>query len=160
MRRAEHLRWLILAAQREGNRMLAAALRPLGLTPAQSEVLRLLGDYAPLTLTGLGELLVCESGTNPSRLVDRVVELGLVSRTTPDAGDRRQVILELTEKGRALEKQVRGIEEAMYAELDGIGTDAELATVIAVLERVVAGHPSGDAIGARVAREEPGMTRR
>ncbi len=156
MRRAEKLRWLALAAQREGNRSLAAALRPLGLTPAQSEVLRLLGDYAPLTLTGLGELLVCESGTNPSRLVDRTVELGLVDRATPDAGDRRQVILQLTAKGRELEKQVRAIEEAMYAELDGIGTDAELATVIAVLERVVSGHPSGDAIAARVAREEPG----
>ena len=153
MRRAEQLRWLALAAQREGNRSLAAALRPLGLTPAQSEVLRLLGDHEPLTLTGVGEMLVCESGTNPSRLVDRMVELGLVDRATPDAGDRRQVILQLTAKGRSLEKQVRGIEEAMYAGLDGIGTDAELATVIAVLERVVAGHPSGDAIAARVARE-------
>jgi DNA-binding MarR family transcriptional regulator len=71
----------------------ATALRPLGLTPAQSEVLRLLGEHAPLTLTGLGELLVCESGTNPSRLV----EPGLVSRTTPDAGGR-QVILQLTAK--------------------------------------------------------------
>ena len=152
MRRAEKLRWLALAAQREGNRSLAAALRPLGLTPAQSEVLRLLGDYAPLTLTGLGELLVCESGTNPSRLVDRTVELGLVTRTTPDAGDRRQVILRLTAKGRTLEESVRGIEEGMYAHLDTIGTDAELATVIGVLERVVAGHPSGDAIAARIAR--------
>ncbi|HEY4226345.1 MAG TPA: MarR family transcriptional regulator [Pseudolysinimonas sp.] len=153
MRRAEKLRWLILAAQREGNRMLAAALRPLGLTPAQSEVLRLLGDHEPLTLTGLGELLVCESGTNPSRLVDRVVALGLVDRTTPDAGDRRQVILRLTAKGRELEAAVRAIEEAMYAELDGVGTDAEVATVIALLERVVAGRPAGDAIAARVARE-------
>jgi DNA-binding MarR family transcriptional regulator len=144
MRRAEKLRWLILAAQREGNRMLATALRPLGLTPSQSEVLRLLGDHAPLTLTGLGELLVCESGTNPSRLVDRTVELGLVDRATPDVGDRRQVILQLTAKGRSLEESVRQIEERMYAELDGIGTDAELATVIEVLERVVAGHPSGD----------------
>ena len=137
----------------EGNRSLSAALRPLGLTPAQSEVLRLLGDHAPLTLTGVGEMLVCESGTNPSRLVDRTVELGLVDRATPDAGDRRQVILQLTAEGRSLEKQVRGIEEAMYSELDGIGTDAEIATVISVLERVVAGHPSGDAIAARVARE-------
>ena len=136
-------------------RSLAAALRPLGLTPAQSEVLRLLGDYyAPLTLTGLGELLVCESGTNPSRLVDRTVELGLVSRTTPDAGDRRQVILRLTAKGESLEESVRGIEEAMYAGLDGIGTDAELATVIAVLERVVTGRASGDAIAARVVRDD------
>ena len=99
-----------------------------------------------------GELLVCESGTNPSRFVGRTVELRLVSRTTPEAGDRRQVILQLTAKGRSLEEQVRTIEEAMYAGLDGIGTDAELATVIAVLERMVAGHPSGDAIVARVAR--------
>lgn len=117
MRRAEKLRWLILAAQREGNRMLATALRPLGLTPSQSEVLRLLGDHAPLTLTGLGELLVCESGTNPSRLVDRTVELGLVDRATPDVGDRRQVILQLTAKGRSLEESVRQIEERMYVRL-------------------------------------------
>jgi DNA-binding MarR family transcriptional regulator len=116
-------------------------------------VLRLLGDHEPLRLTGLGGLLVCESGTKPSRLVDRVVALGLVDRTTPDAGDRRQVILRLTAKGRELESAVRAIEEATYAELDGVGTDAELATVIAVLERVVAGRPAGDAIAARVARE-------
>jgi len=153
MRRAEKLRYLALAAQREGNRSLAAALRPLGLTPAQSEVLRLLGDYAPLTLTGLGELLVCESGTNPSRLVDRTVELGLVDRTTPDAGDRRQVILRLTPAGREREAAARQIEEAMYTELDAVGTDAELSTVIAVLERVVAGSPAGEAIAARGARE-------
>jgi DNA-binding MarR family transcriptional regulator len=149
MRQAEKLRFLVLAAQREGNRSLAAALRPLGLTPSQAEVLRVLGDHAPLTLTGLGELLVCESGTNPSRLVDRTVELGLVDRAAPGAGDRRQVILQLTAKGRELDVSVRGIEEAMYAGIDGIGTDAELATVIAVLERVVIGHPSGDAIVAR-----------
>jgi hypothetical protein len=48
---------------------------------------------------------------------------------------------------------VQAIEETMYAELDRIGTDAKLATVVAVLERVVAGHPSGDAIAVRVARE-------
>lgn len=82
--------------------------------------------------------------------------LGLVDRTTPDAGDRRQVILTLTAKGRSLEASVRQIEEAMYVELDGIGTDAELATVIAVLERVVAGHPSGEAIAARIVRRGRG----
>jgi hypothetical protein len=47
-----------------------AALRPLGVTPAQAEVLQVLADRQPLTLTGFGELLVCESGTNPSRLID------------------------------------------------------------------------------------------
>ena len=37
MRPVEELRFLILAAQREGNRMLAQALRPLGITPAQAD---------------------------------------------------------------------------------------------------------------------------
>ncbi|MCZ0975304.1 MarR family transcriptional regulator [Streptomyces albulus] len=76
----EEVRYLVLAAQREGNRMLAAALRPLGVTPAQGEVLRLLAERQPLTLSGLGALLVCESGGNPSRLVDRLVAAGLVRR--------------------------------------------------------------------------------
>jgi hypothetical protein len=91
------------------------------LTPAQSEVLRLLGDYAPLT--------------------------PLSSSAWSTARPR------MPAKGRELEGAVREIEEAMYAGLDVIGTDAELATVIAVLERMVAGHPSGDAIAARVARD-------
>ena len=62
---AELIRYLVLAAQREGNRQLGHALRALGLTPAQSEVLRILGEHEPLTLSGIGELLVCESGSKP-----------------------------------------------------------------------------------------------
>ena len=44
MRTAEELRYLILAIQREGNRLLAADLRPLGITPSQAEVIRVLAD--------------------------------------------------------------------------------------------------------------------
>jgi hypothetical protein len=40
MRTAEELRYLVLAAELEGKRQLARQLRPLGLTPAQAEVLR------------------------------------------------------------------------------------------------------------------------
>jgi len=53
---------LVLAIQREGNRLLAAELKPLGITPSQAEVLRVLRDYGPLTLNALGGLLVCETG--------------------------------------------------------------------------------------------------
>ena len=35
----EELRYLVLAVQRDGNRALAALLRPLGVTPAQAEVI-------------------------------------------------------------------------------------------------------------------------
>lgn len=151
MRTAERVRYAVLAAQREGNRWLAAQLRPIGLTPSQAEVLRVLGDHAPLSLSGLGSLLVCESGTNPSRLVDRLVEVELVSRAIPDSGDRRQVSLELTQEGRALEKQVAEIEQRLYADLDGIGSPQQLATLLEVLERLVAGRPAGTALAARIA---------
>ena len=73
MRRAEQIRYLILAAQREGNRQLSSALAQLGLTPAQSEALRILDDHGPLALKRLGDMLVCDTGTSPSRIVDRLV---------------------------------------------------------------------------------------
>lgn len=151
MRTAERVRYAVLAAQREGNRWLAAQLRPLGLTPSQAEVLRVLGDRAPLSLSGLGSLLVCESGTNPSRLVDRLVEGELISRALPDSGDRRQVSLELTQAGRALEKQVAEIEQRLYADLDRIGSPEQLATLLEILERLVAGRSAGTALAARIA---------
>lgn len=150
MRTAERLRYLVLGAQREGNRWLANELRPLGLTPSQAEVLRVLADAAPLSLSALGTLLVCESGTNPSRLVDRLVAVGLVERR-PLETDRRGVILTLTTEGARLERGVRSIEERMYADLDRAASQAELAAAIEILERFVAGRPSGTALAARIA---------
>ena len=41
--------------------MLAKGLHPLGLTPSQAEVLRVLQDHQPLSLMELGGLLVCET---------------------------------------------------------------------------------------------------
>lgn len=141
---AEQLRYLVLAAQREGNRMLAAALRPLGLTPSQAEVLRVLGDREPLSLGELGELLICESGTNPSRLVDRLVGMGLVHRTS--AEDRRRLVLSLTADGHAREARVRTIEDALYARIDAAG---DPTAAIEYLERAVSGTPAGAAFALR-----------
>jgi MarR family transcriptional regulator, organic hydroperoxide resistance regulator len=142
------LRFLILAAQREGNRMLSQALRPLGITPAQAEVLRLLQDHQPLTLFGLGELLVCESGASPSRLVDRLVSAGLVSRVE-SAIDRRQVSLTLTADGRRIARRVATIEEQLYRKLDAASAGHDTAAVIALLRDFVADLPSGMAVARR-----------
>ncbi len=151
MRTVEKLRYLVLGAQREGNRWLAHELRPLGLTPSQAEVLRVLGDSAPMSLSALGELLVCESGTNPSRLVDRLVAVGLVERRALES-DRRALVLTLSQDGAALEARVRSIEQAMYADLERLGSTAELDAVVGILERLVAGRPSGAALDARLER--------
>ena len=149
MRRAELIRYLVLAAQREGNRRLSGELRDLGLTPSQAEVRRILGDHEPLTLSGLGALLVCESGTNPSRLVDRLVEAGLVARV--DArDDRRRVELTLTTAGRERESAVRSVEERLYAAIDSAFAGIDAEPVIELLRRLSAGEPSGIALSERI----------
>ena len=149
MRIAEEVRYLVLAAQLEGKRQLAQQLRPLGLTPSQAEVLRVLADHAPLTLSGLGSLLVCESGSSPSRLVDRVVAQDLVNRR-PGTTDGREVELTLTSEGERLAIEVAVIEDAMYAAIDAIsGQDAQPTRDF--LRTFVDGSPSGQALARRIA---------
>jgi MarR family transcriptional regulator, organic hydroperoxide resistance regulator len=152
VRQAELVRFLVLAAQREGSRRLTRELRESGLTPSQSEVLRILGDHGPLSLTGLGELLICESGTNPSRLVDRLVGAGLVERVVA-ADDRRQVTLSLTGTGGQMEAAVRVVEERLYLDLDAASVGVDLRPVLALLHRMSAGEPAGDALENRIAAQ-------
>jgi DNA-binding MarR family transcriptional regulator len=152
MRVAEELRYLVLAANTEGRRQLAQELRPLGLTPSQAEVLRVLADHAPLTLSGLGSLLVCESGSSPSRLVDRIVARGLVHRR-PGTTDGREVVLTLTSEGERLSVEVAGIEDAMYAGIDAI-TGEDVRATLDVLRAFINGSPSGRALARRVALSE------
>jgi MarR family transcriptional regulator, organic hydroperoxide resistance regulator len=151
MRPAEQLRYLILAVQREGNRLLAAELRPLGLTPSQAEVVRVLADHAPLTLQGLGELLVCETGGSPSRLVDRLVAMGLVQREA-DAGDRRWVTLTLTESGEAAAARVGEVEQRLYERIDELTEGAPVTEALTLLRQFAEAFPAGQALARRAAR--------
>ena len=153
MRAAEEIRYLILAAQRDGNRQLSQALRPLGITPSQAEVLRLLADRQPLTLNSLGELLVCESGTSPSRLVDRLVAAGLVSRDAA-SHDRRAVEVALTQAGRRLVEGIVAIEEQLYGAIDEAGRDHDVEVVLRYLRTLVAGQPAGLAVLRRAHRRQ------
>lgn len=150
MRQAEQVRYLILAAQREGNRRLTADLTSLGLTPAQAEVLRILAESQPLTLSALGSQLVCENGTNPSRLVDRTVDAGLVARAV-DPADRRRVTLALTPKGEVAEARVREVEDRLYGDIEAGLAGIEITGVIEFLRRASAGQPSGVALANRIA---------
>ncbi|HEY4386327.1 MAG TPA: MarR family transcriptional regulator [Ktedonobacteraceae bacterium] len=150
MQPIEELRYLILAAQREGGRMLAEALRPLNLTAAQAEVLRVLQDHQPLSLVALGELLICESGS-PSRLVNGLVEAGLVARI-PSPLNGRKVILTLTPDGLAKAAQVHSLEDDVYRTLAEQFIDAPLPAIITVLRKFVEGRPAGDALARRIGR--------
>lgn len=153
MRSAELIRYLVLAAQREGNRRLTRDLRPLGVTPSQAEVIRVLAEHRSLTLTGLGELLVCESGTNPSRLVDRLADAGLVDRVI-DRNDRRSVLLSLTPTGQDIESKIRGVERDLYADLDASTEGVDVSAALDVLQRLSAGQSAGRALAARIAARD------
>ncbi|HEU4543227.1 MAG TPA: MarR family transcriptional regulator [Jiangellaceae bacterium] len=148
MRPAEELRYLILAIQREGNRLLAADLRPLGVTPSQAEVLQVLAHHQPLTLLGLGELLVCETGGSPSRLVDRLVAAGLVRRNT-DPADRRQITLTLTEDGQRLSAQIATVEQQLYRTIDQLTLDTPVHETLTLLRKVASAFPAGQALARR-----------
>ena len=144
---AEEFRYLVLAAQREGNRMLLDALRPLGLTPSQAEAIRVLHDHGPLSLIDLGVLLVCET-SSPSRLLDGLVVSGLADRV-PTPGDRRRVTLGLTAAGREAEAAVREVEEMSYAFIDGSLSNDALTAANTALRTIVAGRPAGIAVERR-----------
>ncbi len=150
MNSIEELRYLILAAQREGDRLLSAALEPIGLTSSQAEVLRVLYDYAPLSLLQLGERLVCETGS-PSRLVNTLVEKSLVARKSSEI-DRRRVTLSLTTTGRQLAEQVRAIEQAFYAVIAAALGVTPLEEINRTLWKFVAGRPTGEALIRRKAK--------
>jgi MarR family transcriptional regulator, organic hydroperoxide resistance regulator len=144
----EELRYLVLAIQREGNRLLAAELRPLGITPSQAEVLRVLRDHGPLTLNALGGLLVCETGNSPSRLVERLVAQGLVKRSI-DSVDRRYLALSLTTQGRALHRRIVTAENRLHRTMNDLVAGQPLDETITTLRALADAFPAGAALARR-----------
>ena len=78
------------------------ALRPHGITLTQYNVLRILQGAGRRGLCGreVGERLIARV-PDVSRLLDRMAEMGLVSRVR-DAADRRHVTARIAPKGRRL----------------------------------------------------------
>jgi MarR family transcriptional regulator, organic hydroperoxide resistance regulator len=150
MQPVEELRYLMLAVQREGNRTLTEALRPLELTPSQAEVLRALQEFQPLSLIALGDLLICETGS-PSRLVNGMVEAGLIERV-PSITNRRKVTLTLTEKGQERAEQVCEVEKMMYLTITELLGGVSLPDIQVLLWRFIEGRPAGDALARRTGR--------
>lgn len=146
----EELRYLVLAAQRDGNRLLATLLRPLGVTPAQAEVLTVLADIGrPLTIREVGELLVCEPGS-PSRLVASLVDAGHVARR-PHPDDGRASALELTDQGRRAAERVRDVEGRFHDELGARAPSRrDIEATIRTLRRIAGAGASAEALDRRL----------
>jgi DNA-binding MarR family transcriptional regulator len=146
MDRIDALRYLVIATEREGARMMAKALRRVGLNGAQREVLEVARQHSPLTLAELGRLLVCQVGS-PSRLVDGLVRRGLIDRRV-DTGDKRVVMLSLTPAGEQALDQVYPI-NAIRKNIARQLTTEQIDQLIGLLAPIVANTPSGIAVAAR-----------
>lgn len=141
------LRYLILAAQREGDRILAQQLAPFQVSPSQAEILIVLDRFGPLTLKGLGSLIVCEMGS-PSRLVDVLVKRGLVVRVENPA-DRREVLLQVSSPGKEIAPKLIEIENELDSMLAHAFTAQHQVILTAGLRSFLAGSRSGRAIDSR-----------
>ncbi|MEZ0092266.1 MarR family winged helix-turn-helix transcriptional regulator [Streptacidiphilus sp. EB129] len=141
------LRYLILAAQREGSRRLGEALRHLGLTPAQAEVLDVLAAHGPITLAALGRMLVCEQGS-PSRLVDSLVQRDLVSRT-PHHQDKRAVLIGLTDSGGSLAARLDEATDQLADHITGRLSAEDVDSLTGLLHALLDGTHGGHAIRRR-----------
>ncbi|WP_176445328.1 MarR family winged helix-turn-helix transcriptional regulator [Maliponia aquimaris] len=99
-------------------------LAPLGLQHRQARVIEAMARLGPVSQADLA----AEFGITPasmSTMTDRLLAAGYISRA-PDPASRRQNVLDLTEKGRAM---LAGI-EAAWAEVDAaietvLGDDAD-----------------------------------
>jgi DNA-binding MarR family transcriptional regulator len=134
-RLADQLLWLTRRLHKAQRRH----MEPLGVTPAQARMLRVVahllkGESAP-RMADLAEWLDVVPRAVTS-LTDALEERGLVRRA-PDPANRRVVRIELTEAGgdavRRLRQARRAAAEELLAPLDADQRDA-LAALLAVLD--------------------------
>ena len=98
-----------------------------------------LTEFGPLSLRDLGGMIVCEAGS-PSRVVDALVQRGLVGRQS-DPRDRRAVLLDLTTTARELVPTLHAIERELDAATADRLDPAQRALLAGVLRELPGRHP-------------------
>jgi DNA-binding MarR family transcriptional regulator len=97
----------LYAASKEVIRRYKPLLDPLGLTYTQYLTMLVLWEYGTQTVGAIGERLFLDSGTLTPVLV-KLEDKGYVTRTR-SGKDSRQVMIELTDEGRALKEQAKDV---------------------------------------------------
>jgi DNA-binding MarR family transcriptional regulator len=130
---------LLLCAEHV-ERDIVAALRPFGLSFADFDVINTLrrrNDERGTNPKDLARSSLITSGAMTARL-DRLERAGLITRA-PDPGDRRGVLIRLTEEGEALaERSLRAViaaDEAFLEPLDREQRDSVAAALRRLLLR-------------------------
>ncbi len=106
---------LLARASHDLSRKYLQAVRERGYTARQWRLLGCLWDEKSLTLTELSQVIFCSQSTT-TRLVDRLLELGLLEKRVDDV-DRRKFYVSLSEKGRQSIEDLVDFAEATEREI-------------------------------------------
>jgi DNA-binding MarR family transcriptional regulator len=119
----------------------AATLKPMGLSPSQYNVLRILRGAEPggLACREIADRMITRD-PDITRLLDRLEDRGLVARSR-DREDRRVITTRITEKGSRLLKELDEPIEALHVKQLGHLGNEKLRSLIDLLEgaRIKAG---------------------
>jgi DNA-binding MarR family transcriptional regulator len=125
---------LVMRVARAQRRRFREVLAPWDLSPHHARALRVVSERDGMRLTDLAEALHI-APRSATEVVDGLQERGLVERT-PDPGDRRAVLLRVTDEGRRIRAEIEAARTADAEELFGRlspGDRAELARLLRTL---------------------------
>jgi DNA-binding MarR family transcriptional regulator len=125
---------LLVRAARAQRRRWRESLAPWDLSPHQARALRVVGSREGTRLSELAEALHI-APRSATEVADALQARGLVERTA-DATDRRAVVLQVTDAGRSVQREVTAARDADTAELFtrlSAADRAELARLLAAL---------------------------
>lgn len=111
-----------------------ALLKPHGITPEQFNILRILRGQKghPIALRDISGRMI-DRNSNTSRLIDKLVDKGLVRRDACP-NDRRRVDIVLTKAGAQLTDDLANIMDAEMSLLQDVWPDAEAKQAIDTLD--------------------------
>ncbi len=117
----QQLCFAVYSAAHAFNRAYKPLLDSLGLTYPQYIVMMVLWERNGQTVKEIGAKLDLDSGTL-SPLLKRLEKLGMITRTR-DENDERQVVISLTEQGKATRRQALDKIAPAIGHLVGCGVD-------------------------------------
>ena len=117
------------------DRGLTGTLAPYDLVPVELDLLRFCRDRGECTATQMTGILPTDP-SRISRLVHRLVEMGLVSRRRL-TDDRRVVMLSLTPEGVELVERMDALVQKFYDSLTKGISEADLAIFLSAGQRMV-----------------------
>ncbi len=133
-RHASFMGYRIYRTQSVVSQVLANALSPYAVNPAQWNALNQLERFGPLSQRQLASFLHREPATI-TRSIDKMEEAGLVSRES-DPHDRRTNLITLKPAAEALLSDVQPAVAHAAKITQGDLTDEEVDTLISLLDRV------------------------